>query len=207
MHSALEDLFHNLVTAFRSPTSLDLLGPALGFASGAAVYLASRHRRGGGGGVPDAVVGDWILFTSPTPFNRCVLLRCPSVSFEDGGELLEGVNDRLVREERHYVNLSRGRIPVARLGKDGKTEEEEVSYQRVCVGTEDGGVISLDWPDNLDIAREHGLDTTMVIVPGMTEGSMDRNVRMFVIYALKHGYFPIVMNPRGCASSPLTTAR
>ncbi|XP_073100853.1 uncharacterized protein [Elaeis guineensis] len=207
VHSVLEDLFHNLVSAFPSPTSLDLLAPVLGFASGAALYVASRSRRGGGGGVPDAVVGDWILFTSPTPFNRCVLLRCPSVSFEDGGELLEGVNDRLVREERHYVNLSRGRIPAARLGTDEKIEEDEVSYQRVCVGTEDGGVISLDWPDNLDIAKEHGLDTTMVIVPGVTEGSMDRNVRMFVIDALKHGYFPIVMNPRGCASSPLTTAR
>jgi uncharacterized protein len=35
-------------------------------------------------------MGEWILLTSPTPFNRGVLLRCPFIS--DGGVLLDGVN-------------------------------------------------------------------------------------------------------------------
>nr|CAB3457140.1 unnamed protein product [Digitaria exilis] len=147
--------------------------------------------------------GEWVLFTSPTPFNRCVLLRCPSVSFEDGGVLLDGVNERLLTQERHYVNLSRGRIPAAR-GGDGACD---VSYQRICVALEDGGVIALDWPDNLDLDKEHGLDSTVLVVPGTPEGSMERSIKVFVVDALKNGYFPIVMNPRGCGGSALTTPR
>ncbi|GJM98722.1 hypothetical protein PR202_ga15754 [Eleusine coracana subsp. coracana] len=149
------------------------------------------------------VAGEWILFTTPTPFNRCVLLRCPSVSFEDGGMLLDGVSERLLTEERHYVNLSRGRIPLAR-GEDGPCD---ISYQRICVTMEDGGVIALDWPDNLDLDTEQGLDSTVIVVPGTPEGSMERSIKMFVLDALKNGYFPIVMNPRGCGGSPLTTPR
>ena len=147
--------------------------------------------------------GQWILFTSPTPFNRCVLLRCPSVSFEDGGVPLDGVNERLLAVERHYVNLSRGRIPAAR-GGDGACD---ISYQRICVALEDGGVIALDWPANLDLEKEHGLDSTVLVVPGTPEGSMERSIKVFVVDALKNGYFPIVMNPRGCGGSPLTTPR
>ncbi|KAJ0983767.1 hypothetical protein J5N97_002123 [Dioscorea zingiberensis] len=196
----------NEILSYLVPSFQSLLVPA---ALGAVFLISSDRLRRRADQIAevdeDAVVGDWILFTSPTPFNRCVLLRCPSVSFEDGGELLDGVNDRLVRGERHYLNLSRGTIPMKSRG--GGDFADEVFYQRVCVGTEDGGVISLDWLENLDLGREHGLDTTVLIVPGTTNGSMDRNVKVFVHDALKHGYFPIVMNPRGCAGSPLTTAR
>ncbi|KAF5481622.1 hypothetical protein F2P56_002261 [Juglans regia] len=86
-------------------------------------------------------------------------------------------------------------------------EEEWLAYQRVCVSTDDGGVISLDWPANLDLNEEQGLDTTLLLVPGTPQGSMDTNVRSFVCEALQRGCFPVVMNPRGCAGSPLTTAR
>ncbi|CAL9084504.1 unnamed protein product, partial [Musa textilis] len=201
VRSALDDL----VSAFPSPASLDLLlTPAIGLAAGAALYLFSLQK--GTNGV-DNVVGEWVIFTSPTPFNRSVLLRCPSVSFEDGGELLaDGVNEKLLTEERHYMNLDRGSMTVARKkGEEGP--EKKMQYQRVCVATDDGGVISLDWPVNLELGMEHGLDTTVLIIPGTTEGSMDRNVRAFVFDVLQHGCFPIVMNPRGCAGSPVTTPR
>ncbi|XP_064959465.1 uncharacterized protein LOC103981033 isoform X2 [Musa acuminata AAA Group] len=205
VRSALDDLVRNLVSAFPSPASLDLLlTPAIGLAAGAALYLSSLQK---GTTDVDTVVGEWVIFTSPTPFNRSVLLRCPSVSFEDGGELLgDGVNEKLLTEERHYMNLDRGRMTVARKkGEEGP--EKKMQYQRVCVATDDGGVISLDWPVNLELGMEHGLDTTVLIIPGTTEGSMDRNVRAFVFDVLQHGCFPIVMNPRGCASSPVTTPR
>lgn len=145
------------------------------------------------------------MFTSPTPFNRFVTLRCPSISFQDR-ELLEDVNERLVKEERHYVRLNSGRIQV-RADETESGLEERLEYQRVCVNADDGGVISLDWPANLNLEDEHGLDTTLLLVPGSAEGSMDRDVRSFVCEALKRGFFPVVMNPRGCAGSPLTTAR
>ncbi|XP_021756724.1 uncharacterized protein LOC110721832 [Chenopodium quinoa] len=153
-------------------------------------------------------VGEWILFTSPTPFNRFVLLRCPSISFENGEE--EDVSERLVKEEKHFVRLDSGRIQLSKNGGGEAKEEREngvLEYQRVCVGTEDGGVISLDWPCNLDLSDERGLDTTVLLIPGTANGSMDENVRSFVRECLRRGLFPVVMNPRGCAGSPLTTAR
>lgn len=42
---------------------------------------------------------------------------------------------------------------------------------------------------------------------GTTEGSRDEGVQKFVMDAMRHGYFPVVLNPRGCAASPLTTPR
>ena len=117
---------------------------------------------------------------------------------------MEDVSERLVKEGRHFVRLNSGRMK-ATTGEDEK--EDKLTYQRLCISTEDGGVISLDWPSHLNLREEHGLDTTLLLVPGTPEGSMDRNVRLSVIEALGRGLFPIVMNPRGCAGSPLTTAR
>ncbi|XP_010261719.1 PREDICTED: uncharacterized protein LOC104600473 isoform X2 [Nelumbo nucifera] len=198
--SALDDLSQALLSLFPSVNSLDLIAPALGFASGLALYFfhlkSSRD-------FAVSHIGSWILFTSPTPFNRFVLLRCPSLSFQ-GSELLQDVNENLVKEDRHFVKLNSGRIQIK---EPAGVFEGKLLYQRVCVPTDDGGVISLDWPANLDLTEEPGMDTTLLLVPGTTEGSMDNNIRMFVYESLKHGCFPIVMNPRGCAGSPLTTAR
>ncbi|KAJ3704886.1 hypothetical protein LUZ61_008591 [Rhynchospora tenuis] len=199
IRSSLDDLISN-------PSSLYLLAPAISFISGAALFLSSynpatsRKSDSISGSSP---IGEWVLFTSPTPFNRSVLLRCPSISFDDGGELLDGVNDRLVTEARHYVNFSSGEIPG--LAKEGS--ELELYYQRICVRTKDGGVLSLDYPENLDLRKEHGLDTTVLVVPGTPRGSMQRSVKLFVLDAMRHGYFPVVLNPRGCAGSPVTTPR
>lgn len=208
--ASLSDLLASL------PSSLALVGPAaLAAAAAVATSLSSWSSSSSQTSLPPPsqesedydvcgdVAGEWVLFTSPTPFNRCVLLRCPSVSFEDGGVLLDGVNERLLTEERHYVNLSRGCVPVVR-GGDGACD---ISYQRICIALEDGGVIALDWPDNLDLDKEHGLDSTVLIVPGTHEGSMESSIKVFVLDALKNGYFPIVMNPRGCGGSPVTTPR
>ncbi|XP_057506900.1 uncharacterized protein LOC130790052 isoform X1 [Actinidia eriantha] len=201
--SPFENLFQNLVSQFPSVNSLDLIAPALGFTSGVALYL-SRFKPNRNYQVTD--IGEWILFTSPTPFNRFVMLRCPTISFE-GSELLEDVNERLVKEERHFVRLNSGRIQERGGDERDEAREENIVYQRECVSTEDGGVISLDWPANLDFTEERGLDTTLLIIPGTAEGSMDKNIRSFVCESLMRGYFPVVVNPRGCAGSPLTTAR
>ncbi|KAK1280160.1 hypothetical protein QJS04_geneDACA004846 [Acorus gramineus] len=210
LSASLEDLVTGFVSQLPSAASLDILAPAVGFVSGvAAHYFSSRLKRADGSDseAEADVVGDWILFTSPTPFNRFVLLRCPTVSFEDREELLGGANERLVKEDRHFVNLDRGRIPYRCENGGECSEMDKLSYQRVCIGTDDGGVISLDWPAELDLSKELGLDTTMLIVPGTPEGSADPNVQAFVWDSLRHGSFPVVMNPRGCATSPLTTAR
>ncbi|XVE70763.1 hypothetical protein DITRI_Ditri10aG0097200 [Diplodiscus trichospermus] len=189
---------------FQNLPSLDFLAPVLGLTSGVALFLSSRLNLSSGGKNNVCEVGEWILFTSPTPFNRFVILRCPSLSFE-GSELMEDVNERLVKEDRHFVRLNGGRM-IQGSGNRGE-KASELEYQRVCTSTEDGGVISIDWPANLDLYEEHGLDTTLFVVPGTVEGSMDEKVKAFVKEAVFCGFFPVVMNPRGCASSPLTTPR
>ncbi|KAL8136484.1 hypothetical protein V2J09_002485 [Rumex salicifolius] len=149
---------------------------------------------------------DWIFFSSPTPFNRFVLLRCPSISF-NGTQFLENVNEKLVKEERHYVRLHSGRIPTQLNGRTSKTEASELQYSRVCVATDDGGVIALDWPSNLELNEESGLDSTVLLIPGTADGSSEQSVKNFVCHCLNRGLFPVVINPRGCADSPLTTPR
>ena len=128
------------------------------------------------------------------------MLRCPPISF-GGSELLEDVNEILVKEERHFVRLNSGRIQGRGVNERDEAREENIVYQRECVSTEDGGVISLD------LAEERGLDTTLLIIPGTAEGSMAKNIRSFVCESLIRGYFPVVVNPRGCAGSPLAIAR
>ena len=91
---------------------------------------------------------------------------------------MEDVNERLVNEDRHFVRLNSGRMIQASRNRGEKASELE--YQRVCISTEDGGVISIDWPVNLDLNEEHGLDTTLFVVPGTAEGSMDEKVKAFV---------------------------
>ncbi|CAK7352308.1 unnamed protein product [Dovyalis caffra] len=192
--------FQNLISQFPSPKTLDIVAPALGLASGLTLYLSQSNKFS-----KSSNIGEWILFSNPTPFNRFVILRCPSISLE-GSELLENVNDKLVKEDRHFVRLNSGRIRVRTESSEGFLEEK-LEYQRVCVNAEDGGVISIDWPANLELEEEHGLDTTLLLVPGTANGSSEENVRFFVVDALRRGFFPVVMNPRGCAGSPITTAR
>ncbi|XP_009625441.1 uncharacterized protein [Nicotiana tomentosiformis] len=201
----LENLFQNIVSQFPSVNSLDLIAPALGFISGFALHLSQSQKSVKLLETSVSDLGEWILFTSPTPFNRFVVLRCPSISFRDS-ELMEEVNERLVTEDRHFVRLNSGKIQV-RDDYESTCDDEKLVYQRVCLSTEDGGVVSLDWPANLDLEEEYGLDSAIVIVPGTTEGSMNKNIRAFVVESLRRGCFPLVMNPRGCAGSPLTTAR
>uniref|UniRef100_A0A6N2L9U4 AB hydrolase-1 domain-containing protein n=1 Tax=Salix viminalis TaxID=40686 RepID=A0A6N2L9U4_SALVM len=186
--------FKNFLIQFPPPNTLDILAPAFGLASGITLFLSQSNKFS-----KSSNIGEWVLFSSPTPFNRFVILRCPSISFE-GSEFIENVNDKLVEGDRHFVS---GKIGVRRESGEGL----KLEFQRVCVNTEDGGVISLDWPADLELEEEHGLDTTLLLFPGTAKGSSEDNVRFLVVDALKRGFFPVVMNPRGCAASPITTAR
>ncbi|XP_057767762.1 uncharacterized protein LOC130988029 [Salvia miltiorrhiza] len=201
----LDNFFQGLLSQLPSVNSLDLIAPAVGFTSGIALFLSSKTPKLLPSPTSSSDIGEWILFTSPTPFNRFVTLRCPSIDFPEN-ELMENVSEKLVKEDRHYVKLNSGRIIQPVESSDG-SEDEKLVYQRLCVGTEDGGVLSLDWPANLDLEEERGFDTTALIVPGTVEGSSERKIRAFVCDCLRRGVFPLVMNPRGCAASPLTTPR
>ncbi|XP_075509095.1 uncharacterized protein LOC142545661 isoform X2 [Primulina tabacum] len=200
------NIFHSLLSQIPSLSYLDYIAPTLGFASGLALYLSSKSRKANPEKSSDfdSSIGEWILFSSPTPFNRFVVLRCPSICFP-GGELLENVKEKLVEEDTHFVNSNRGRIVLGKSEEDGILEK--VAYQRLCVVSDGGGVLSLDWPANLELEEERGLDTTILIVPGTAEGSYEGKIKRLVCECLRRGVFPVVMNPRGCAGSPLTTPR
>ncbi|KAJ3677124.1 hypothetical protein LUZ60_002848 [Juncus effusus] len=190
VQSSLDELITN-------PSALYLLAPALSLISGAASFFLSsklsliipRANRSDS-------VGDWVLFTNPTPFNRSVFLRCPSISFETDAEFLT--------EEKHRVNLIGNKFPIS---MNGNEEGSDLLYQRICIRMKDGGVVSLDWPESLDLREQHGLDTTLIAIPGNTQGSKGKDIKLFLMDALRHGYFPVVMNPRGCAGSPVTSPR
>lgn len=205
---ANDDFVANLLPAVNS---FEIFAASLGFLAGLAVHV-SRSQRPQLAELRGATAGDWFLFANPTPFNRFVVLRCPSIAFEDGA-FLENVNEKLTKDSKYFVNLSgyscKGRIPNTdgRGFRDTNEGGSEFMYQRMCLGAEDGGVITLDWPASLDLATEQGLESTLLLVPGTAEGSNDELVQDFVRKALQHGYFPVVMNPRGCAGSPLTTPR
>ncbi|KAF5177148.1 Embryogenesis-associated protein emb8 [Thalictrum thalictroides] len=202
--TSFENLFHSLISQFPYVNSLEVIAPTLGFASGVAIYLSKLNSNRKVEVSNDFDEGEWILFASPTTFNRFVFMRCPSMMFIEGKEVFEDLSDKLVKEDRHYVKLISGKIQV---NEKNNNFEENLVYQRICVSTSDGGVISLDFPAKLDLKEEHGMDTTVLIVPGTPEGSMENNIRSFVCECLNRGCFPVVMNPRGCAGSPLTTPR
>ncbi|GJZ34118.1 hypothetical protein Tco_0579554 [Tanacetum coccineum] len=79
-------------------------------------------------------IGEWRLFTSPTPFNRFLNQRCPSLN------------------SFNYLHSG----PIRR----GALSNTTIEYQRICVPTPDGGVISLDWPLFRDGRFTHQHDTT-----------------------------------------------
>ncbi|CAM8960958.1 unnamed protein product [Rhodiola kirilowii] len=146
---------------------VDIIATALGFASGVGLYYVwDSNKRKY---KDDA--GEWILFTTPSPsYSLCACLRCPSLSFP-GIEKLEDVNDTLVKEKQAFG-------------------------ERLCVPTMKGGVISLDLPANLNLGEEMDWTPTLLLVPGTTEGSMDKDVQMFVSESLNRGCFPVCINPR-----------
>jgi hypothetical protein len=140
IRTQFEDLFQTLISQFPSVNSFQFIAPALGFTFGFALHLSRRSENQLGPGL-NSNIDEWIFFTSLTPFNRFVLLRCPSI----------------------FEEMNKGRI-VVRSG--GESENDfELEYQRVCVSAEDGGVVSLDWPAKLELKEQHGLDTTFLLVP------------------------------------------
>nr|XP_043626809.1 uncharacterized protein LOC122598278 isoform X2 [Erigeron canadensis] len=145
--------------------------------------------------IENDIMGEWSLCTSPTPFYRFLKLRCASLP--PPTTTTEGKEDSDTG-------------PIPHQSQQQQAQAEAISYQRICINAaNDGGVISLDWPSALDLEDlNNGLDTTVLIVPGMnTLGSTDVHVLSLVSLFLKQGCFPLVMNPRGCARSPLTTPR
>ena len=59
------------------------------------------------------------------------------------------MNEMLVEEDRHFVRLNKGRMVMR--SEIGIVSGLQLEFQKVCVSTGDGGVVSLDWLANLDL--------------------------------------------------------
>lgn len=89
-----------------------------------------------------------------------------------------------------------------------------INYERQLLDLPDGGQVSLDWalPPRADgsIPPVTELDPkkrTMLILPGLTGGSRELYIRVTVHQMHKLDWQVVVMNARGCASTPLKTAK
>ncbi|KAI5073557.1 hypothetical protein GOP47_0011570 [Adiantum capillus-veneris] len=233
--SPSESLLHHLnaipIKVFVASVAL-LLGTSIG-------YLISRIGQNEAPGSSEPA-SEWLLIMNATPFNRFVLMRCPSIKFRDM-DVYDGLPKKLTAEGHyvvkirnaslsdqdaigdcnspslkkeaewtgrflqsafHHDNLSQGQAP-----KESNIEEHMPTYRRIFLHTKDGGVLAIDWPSHLELSGEHGLDTMVLLVPGLLNGSKEKGIQEVVQRCVKHGYFPIVLNPRGCGGSPLTTPR
>ncbi|KAG6555819.1 hypothetical protein Mapa_002459 [Marchantia paleacea] len=127
---------------------------------------------------------NWLNLSKPTPFNRFVAARCPSLAPPLG-------------EGRYSRNAE----------PESKQVIDPPEYQRLCLHADDGGTVALDWPSHLDLEKNKELENVLIIIPGSTEGSEEKGICKFTRVAEQRGYFPIVLNPRGCGGSPLTNSR
>lgn len=90
-------------------------------------------------------IDDCVFISRPSPFNRFVAGRCPSIA---------SASARLV------------------FGNNGGAESRPV-YQRQCLHADDGGVVTIDWPAELEITGADGLDNTLLLISGIV--SLVRN--------------------------------
>lgn len=80
----------------------------------------------------------------------------------------------------------------------------KVEYEREVLRVPDGGCITLDWPPQRERLQGRPL---CVLLPGLAGGSNCAYVRRFVVSAIDGGFMPVVFNSRGCADSPVTSAK
>lgn len=81
-----------------------------------------------------------------------------------------------------------------------------VTFRRECLRTPDDGAVALDWVSG--DARALPPDAPLLILlPGLTGGSQDTYVRHMLLRARSKGWRVVVFNSRGCANSPVTTAK
>ncbi|XP_051193558.1 embryogenesis-associated protein EMB8 [Lolium perenne] len=81
-----------------------------------------------------------------------------------------------------------------------------VTFRRECLRAPDDGAVALDWVSADDRALPPDAPL-LILLPGLTGGSQDTYVRHMLLRARSKGWRVVVFNSRGCASSPVTTAK
>ncbi|KAF0935928.1 hypothetical protein E2562_036672 [Oryza meyeriana var. granulata] len=81
-----------------------------------------------------------------------------------------------------------------------------VALRRECLRTLDDGAVALDWVSGDDRVLPRDAPV-LILLPGLTGGSDDTYVRHMLLRARSKGWRVVVFNSRGCAHSPVTTAK
>ncbi|KDO35075.1 hypothetical protein SPRG_01139 [Saprolegnia parasitica CBS 223.65] len=83
----------------------------------------------------------------------------------------------------------------------------QVKYKREILSLSDGGIVSLDWaqhPNGDTYGHDH---PTVLLLHGLTGGSSEIYIRMTAVKLMQAGWRVVVMNARGCAKTPVVTAK
>jgi hypothetical protein len=161
-----EFLWTAALSGIHSFLGLYILGAAFVFAGGGAVAAlaarASRHEREEEEEEEEDVqqqlllgFEDSLLISQPTPFNRFVYGRCPSM-FSPAAA---------VADVQAPLHMGKKRRKKKKQTKD-QEKINRVEYQRTCLVAHDSGVVSLDWPMQLEFAADNGFDNTLLLIPG-----------------------------------------
>jgi len=82
--------------------------------------------------------------------------------------------------------------------------EIKVKFRRQYIETDDGGVISLEWPNDKDV----NFDKLLVILPGLTGDASDPYIKEIIQeFDQYKGYKIVVLQYRGVANIPLFTSK
>jgi hypothetical protein len=162
-----EFLWTAALSGIHSFLGLYILAAAVVFAGGGAVAAlaarASRHEREEEEEEEEEEVQqqlllgfeDSLLISQPTPFNRFVYGRCPSM-FSPAAA---------VADVQAPLHMGKKRRKKKKQTKD-QEKINRVEYQRTCLVAQDSGVVSLDWPMQLEFAADNGFDNTLLLIPG-----------------------------------------
>ncbi|KAG1687568.1 hypothetical protein DVH05_004765 [Phytophthora capsici] len=110
--------------------------------------------------------------------------------------------------------LFNGHLQTIKFANDERGPQ--INYKRQLLDMPDGGVVSLDWAllpgKSSSTTGSSWIDVdqtrrTVLLLPGLTGGSPANYIRFTVAQLHKIGWQCVVLNARGCANTPLTTAQ
>ncbi|KAI9919755.1 hypothetical protein PsorP6_017504 [Peronosclerospora sorghi] len=166
------------------------------------------------------------LVYQETETNKMLLSLCPSIS----AYLVSVITNILQRlmildpKDRYYPSwrLFTGHLQTLRFAYDDRGPK--IRYRRQLLQLPDTGVVSLDWALLSDQRQNASTQTmefvsnnwlpnvestrpTAILLPGLTGGSFENYIRKTIARLHQVGWQCLVLNARGCANTPLTTAQ
>ncbi|KAL4140683.1 hypothetical protein PRNP1_014964 [Phytophthora ramorum] len=139
-----------------------------------------------------------------TDDNKKLLSHCPTIT-----------------KNKYYPpwRLFNGHLQTVRFAYDERGPK--VNYRRQLLTLPDGGVVSLDWAllsdQEAEAAKREPTSTwlqdvestrrTVILLPGLTGGSPENYIRSTIARLQEFGWQCVVLNARGCANTPVTTAQ